>query len=286
MRCPGCGSDTTPALPRCTRCNTPLGGASGEEATRRDPNEGQPLPPPWAAAPQDPPGWNTPPPPPSGDPGETSISLSPEPWDEPPIWQPPQRTGRRDVKLYLLIAVGAVALAAVATLIVVWPSGDDRNGPGAGPQPQQTSQTPTGDGTGTTPDDTTATTASGDAAQQARAVDGLLSEMASTRSQLQPIAGDCDRPGLGRIASQRQSQLNRARSMQFDKLPSGPQMQSALVRALEASVESSRTRQSEGCPATPLPADSRATSAKQEFIGYWNSVAAEHDLPSRSEGDI
>ncbi|MGK5555819.1 hypothetical protein ACSNOI_29790 [Actinomadura kijaniata] len=273
-------------MPRCTRCNTPLGGASGEEATRRDPDEGRPLPPPWADRPQDPPGWNAPPPPPGGDPGETSISLSPEPWDEPPIWQPPQPARRRDVKLYLLIAVGAVALAAVATLIVVWPSGDDRGGPGTGAQPQQTSQTPTGDDTGTPPDDTTSTAASGDAAQQARAVDGLLSEMASTRSQLQPIAGDCDRSGLGRIASQRQAQLDRARSMRFDKLPSGPQMQSALVRALEASVESSRTRQSEGCPATPLPADNRATSAKQEFIGYWNSVAAEHDLPSRSEGDI
>lgn len=47
MRCPGCGSDTNPALPRCTRCNAPVRPASPDgpghtlsasEETARDPS--------------------------------------------------------------------------------------------------------------------------------------------------------------------------------------------------------------------------------------------------------
>ena len=33
MRCPDCGSDTNPALPRCTRCDAPLGTPPGGEAS-------------------------------------------------------------------------------------------------------------------------------------------------------------------------------------------------------------------------------------------------------------
>lgn len=60
MRCPACGSDTTPALPRCTRCDAPLNGdasASGGapppgDATRRD--DGRPSSPSWPSEPGDP----------------------------------------------------------------------------------------------------------------------------------------------------------------------------------------------------------------------------------------
>ncbi|MEV5570997.1 hypothetical protein AB0L06_13190 [Spirillospora sp. NPDC052269] len=47
MRCPACGSDTTPALPRCTRCDAPLndGASPSGDATRRD--DGRPSSPPW-----------------------------------------------------------------------------------------------------------------------------------------------------------------------------------------------------------------------------------------------
>ncbi|WP_157429944.1 hypothetical protein [Actinomadura oligospora] len=51
MRCPACGSDTTPALPRCTRCDAPLndGASPTGDATRRD--DGWPSSPPWPSEP-------------------------------------------------------------------------------------------------------------------------------------------------------------------------------------------------------------------------------------------
>ncbi|RFU40122.1 hypothetical protein DZF91_18745 [Actinomadura logoneensis] len=54
MRCPACGSDTTPALPRCTRCDAPLNSGarpSGDAATRDD---GWPSSPRWPSEPDAP----------------------------------------------------------------------------------------------------------------------------------------------------------------------------------------------------------------------------------------
>ncbi|MGI5166816.1 hypothetical protein ACQEU3_20930 [Spirillospora sp. CA-253888] len=300
-------------MPRCTRCNTPLDGA--QEATTPDPGPERPLPPPWSESPAPPPeapgwtppppaqspGWSTPPPPrpvppppPPAGPGETSIALSPEPWDEPAIWQPPEPP-RRNRKPYLLIAAGAVVLAIVAAAIVLWPTGDDRGADQAGDTKQQTGRptpeagedTGTDDASETPTDETSEPTASGDKAQQARALDSLLGEMAATRSELATgTEGDCDQAILRRVGTQRADQLEQARGLETGALDNGAEMKSALVRALEASVESNRLYQSEGCPTEPRSADQRATSAKGEFLGYWNQIARDQGLTTRDQGGI
>ncbi|MFI6514761.1 hypothetical protein ACIBF1_04280 [Spirillospora sp. NPDC050679] len=308
-------------MPRCTRCNTPLDGA--QEATTPDPDPRHPLPPPWSESPAGPPpgseppawtppppaespGWSAPPPPrevppppPPAGPGETSIALSPEPWDEPAIWQPPE-PARRSRRPYLLIAAGAVVLAMVAAAIVLWPTGNDRGADQAGDAKQQTGQPapgtggagedPTGDASESPtedPSESAEPTASGDKAQQARALDSLLGEMAATRSELATATeGDCDQTILRRVGTQRADQLEQARGLETGALDNGAEMKSALVRALEASVESNRLYQSEGCPTEPRSADQRATSAKGEFLGYWNDVARDQGLTSRDQGGI
>ncbi|MQY04430.1 hypothetical protein [Actinomadura macrotermitis] len=330
MRCPGCGSDTTPALPRCTRCNTPLNTVPDDEATTSDAPPAPPWqtpaePDPWAVPPREagdwfqpreqtyreqtrhdppahespaapPPGpapwsepadWNQPPPAP---PGEMTISLSEEPWNEPQIWQPPPPP-RRSRAPYFLIAAGVLALAAVALAIVFWPAGPSDPGSAAstaGPQPSQEASPPE-----ETSDTPTEASPSGDLKAQATAVDGLLSDMSSTRSQLGTvIESGCSSSGLQGIRSERKAQLAKARELEVGALENGTELRDALVRALQASVDSNQAYLDEapGCPgednATIADANSRASAAKREFLGYWNPNAEKAGLGARSEGDI
>ncbi|WP_067475524.1 hypothetical protein [Actinomadura hibisca] len=273
---------------------------------RSDPPGWTPSPPPpaapadWSPSPADPADWAPrseqpppyPPPPPPAGPGETSIALSPEPWDEPVIWQPPE-PARRSRKPYLLIAAGAVLLAAVAAAIVLWPSGDDKGANQAGDTGRQTTQAApeTSEETSETPSDdpseSAEPTASGDQTQQARSVDALLGEMAATRSELATATeGGCDQTILRRVGTQRADQLAQARGLETGALENGTEMKSALVRALEASVESNRLYQTDGCPTEPRSADQRATSAKSEFLEYWNPVARDTGMSTRDQGGI
>jgi len=194
----------------------------------------------------------------------------------------------------------AVVLAMVAAAIVLWPTGNDRGADQAGDAKQQTGQPapdtggtgddPTGDASESPtedPSESAEPTASGGKAQQARALDSLLGEMAATRSELATATeGDCDQTILRRVGTQRADQLEQARGLETGALDNGAEMKSALVRALEASVESNRLYQSEGCPTEPRSADQRATSAKGEFLGYWNDVARDQGLTSRDQGGI
>lgn len=296
MRCPNCGTDTTSSSPTCMRCNAPLppdGDATAHDATTRDPFGGgevpvprDPVPPPWAG--QGPTPWQTPadyttPMPPSD---ERSISLSPEPWAEPPIWQPPPPRGKSRLP-YFLGAAGAVLLIGVALGIVFWPSGSDTpenppaavqpSGPPASEQPSQ--------GTVSETEDT------GDLDAQAGAVNDLLDRMGATRSALGTVVEEgCTTSGIQRILEERRGQLESARELQVSALDSGTQMKDALVRALEASTESNQRYLdvAPGCPTDDDVSDvnQQASSAKSEFIGYWTPIAEQAGLPARSESDI
>lgn len=323
MRCPACGSDTTPALPRCTRCDAPLGGDEptlvgdgprprdddstatrvfGDNATRafgddgatrvfgddvtvpdshvRDPYAPPPVPP------QDPPPWTAPP----SSPGETAISLSPEPWDEPQVWQPPPPRKRRRATPYLLFLAGWVVLVAVAVAIVLWPRGGS-GGTAAPSTSTVISPQRNGSAAAQDPSPEESPSGNGDAAREATEIDGLLSEMATTRSELGSVIADGCRPAaLDRIRRQRQEQLSRARALDVDDLDRGAEMKDALVRALQASVESNQRYldAAPGCPSDSAVADvnGRASAAKAEFMRYWQPIAEQQGLSPRSADTI
>lgn len=315
MRCPACGSDTSATSPQCLWCNAPLAGAGAGDATVRDrgpgtdpptipvPDPPDPVQVPWPAPPQD---YTTPMPPGApGAPGETSIPLSPEPWAEPAIWQPPAPP-KRSRKPLVLVAAGAVALALIAFGIVFWPSGSE---PASGNGLSSAGSSTTGDGTAG--DGTGGGGAAGDAPspgteapgepepqsdaafrEQAEAVDGVLADMGSTRSDLGSVVvdEDCSVSGIERVLESRRSQLERARALDVGALDNGAELKDALVRALEASVESNEryAAVAPGCPSPSEVSDvnQRATDAKNEFVGYWAPIAQEAGLPARSGDDI
>ncbi|NVI92019.1 hypothetical protein [Actinomadura sp. BRA 177] len=293
MRCPNCGTDTTSSSPACMRCNAPL--PQDGDATARDPLAGtsrdpfgeapasrEPLPPPWAG--QSPTPWEAPPDyttpmPPSQ---ERSIPLSPEPWAEPAIWQPPAPAGKSRLP-YFLGAAGFVLLIGVALAIVFWPSGS--NSPETPPAAVQQSTPPPSQGTVSQTEET------GDVDAQAGAVNTLLDEMGSTRSDLGTVVEEgCTTSGLQRILDERQGQLEKARGLEVSALDDGVQLKDALVRALEASTESNQRYLdvAPGCPTDEEVSDvnSRASNAKSEFIGYWTPIADQTGLPPRTESDI
>ena len=358
MRCPGCGSDTTPALPRCTRCNAPLHPAGQDDATVSDATVSDPTvaapsrtggtarsdestwadtlytPPPDPSASPPPSGWpSTPPsgsgpsgsspppasgegettislseepwaradqqrtggaqPPPSRD-GETVISLSEEPWEndpwaEPEVWSPDKIRKQRSPLPYVLLGGGVVALIAVALAIIFWPSSSGTGTPTSnasappGNQSAGTQSEPVGDTPGE--DDGTALN------RQAGQVDSLLTEMSSTRSELgSVVTSGCEPSGLERIRTQRQEQLAKAKALDVSALENGTALRDALVRALEASVESNQRYLdvAPGCPSDDdvAPINNRASQAKREFIDLWRPNAEKAGLNVRSADDI
>ncbi|POM25737.1 hypothetical protein BTM25_01200 [Actinomadura rubteroloni] len=261
----------------------PAGGGF-ESATARDdaPGAGFGLPP---AGPRhettalSPEPWNVPVPPPP--PEERTTPLADEPWNHPPIWQPPPPRRRSPVP-WIALAAGIVVLAVVAVGIVLWPSGPKEQSGGTptsvGASASTIAESPTPDG---------------DVHVQAQAVDALLTEMGSTRRELgSAIENGCTASDLQAVRDARQSQLAKAQSLDVGALTNGAEMRDALVRALQASVDSNSRYldQAPGCPTDSDPviaaANERASAAKREFLGYWNTVAPAENLPSRSEGDI
>ncbi|NDU77880.1 hypothetical protein GWI34_35510 [Actinomadura sp. DSM 109109] len=265
------------------------GGSPGEVPVPRDP-----VPPPWAD--QSPVQWEAQPDrtlrqpdstlhmPPSE---ERTTHLSPEPWaepwSEPAIWKPPAPP-KRSTMPYFLGAAGVVLLIGLALGIVLWPRGS-ASPPATGTPPSvvpsegvaSASETPAGNG-----DDLDA---------QARTVDELLKEMGGTRSDLATVVTQgCPVSGVQRVLDARRSELEKARGLEVSALLDGEEMKAALVRALEASTESNQRylAGAPGCPSESEVADvnQRASSAKSEFIGYWNVVAEKVGLPTRTESDI
>ncbi|WP_395110645.1 hypothetical protein [Actinomadura sp. SCN-SB] len=221
-------------------------------------------------------------PPPPGD--ETVTSLSPEPWSipEPEIWRPPPPPKRSPLP-YVALGAGVVLLAAVALAIVFWPASDKDPGPLLGSPAQQTQVPDTQSGS------------SGDAAprlnQQAGQVDTLLTEMAGTRNELGgAVTGGCQTAALERVRSQREEQLAKARNLQVDALENGPELRDALIRALEAAIESNRRylAVAPGCPTESEVAsvNERASEAKRAFIDYWRPNAERAGLDVRDADEI
>ncbi|HEX2317218.1 MAG TPA: hypothetical protein VHJ17_25955 [Thermomonospora sp.] len=228
---------------------------------------------------------------------EEVTSLSPEPWEtprgwdhpEPPMWQPPPPRRRRSrTGLYVLAGLGVWVLTVTAVAIVIWPSDEKST---ANPPAATTLVEPSDPGSGTPVTSPSDTASTGAALEQATRINALLDDMVATRSQLgSVVAGGCDMSGLESIRDQRQEQLGTARSLQVDALDGGEELKSALTRALEISIESNNLyiANAPGCPSDEEADDvnTRASQAKAEVIQYWNPIASEHGLPTRSSDVI
>jgi hypothetical protein len=294
MRCPACGSDTSPALPNCTQCNAVLdppppgegvvfpddasASPGGETVTSLSPepwNVQQPLsryPPPVQYPDQQP----------GRQPGRGSF---PDPFQEPAIWQPPAPRQRSPLP-YVLAGAGVVLLMAVALAIIFWPSSSSAPPPPA--VPGQSSGAAPGTGEQNSPAGDSSAPALN---QQAGQVDALLTEMAGTRAELaSAVTGGCQIGALESVRSQRQEQLAKARELQVDALENGTAMRDALVRALEAAVASNQRYLdvAPGCPTDDMVSaeNARATQAKSEFVEYWRPNAEKAGLQVRSAADI
>ncbi|MEW2355390.1 hypothetical protein [Spirillospora sp. NPDC029432] len=253
-----------------------------------------PVPPPWTTPPATPPGWDAPPSPPGGD-GERTISLSDEPWEHEQwaeeVWSPGP-TPKKQALPYVLIGGGLVVLMLVAAAIIFWPSGSDpAAGPAAGGSSAEAggSSDPSDPSPG--PDEEPTTASGGDLNKQAGQVDALLTEMASTRSELgTAVTAGCRTADLQRIYDQRQEQLRKARALDVSALESGTELRDALVRALTASSSSNKTYldMSPGCPSdnTVASVNGEASAAKRDFIGYWRPNAEKAGLDVRSADTI
>ena len=203
--------------------------------------------------------YTTPMPPDASD--EMTTQLSPEPWSEPAIWQPPAPPKKSNTP-YFLAAAGVVLLLGVALGIVFWPSGSDTSANG----------TPATQGEQSAVPQSSESARGGDPDAQAKAIDELLEQMGGTRSDLGSVVVDgCQESGLQRVLDARKAQLDKA-------------------RALEASVESNQRYLdgAPGCPSDGEVADvnQRASDAKNEFIGYWTPVAQQVGLPARGPDDL
>ncbi|WP_131735948.1 hypothetical protein [Actinomadura roseirufa] len=252
-----------------------------------------PLPPPWARQ-QEPPPWAaspadyTTPMPPSG---ETSTPLSPEPWAEPPMWQPPEQP-KKSRRPYFLIAAGMLVLAAVALGIVLWPNGSGGSNGSATSAGDRTSAQPSEPEAPETEGGDPSPTAEGDALEkQAGTVEALLKEMAGTRSDLGAVVtAGCSTSGLQRVRDQRTEQLDKARGLEVGALLEGEEMKDALVRALQASVESNQKYldAAPGCPDDDEVAGSNqnASDAKNEFIRLWTPNAGKAGITVRDADTI
>ncbi|MFB4317442.1 hypothetical protein [Actinomadura sp. 21ATH] len=249
-----------------------------------------PVPPPWTTPPAAPPGWDAPPP--SGD-GERTISLSDEPWEHEQwaeeVWSPGP-TAKKQALPYVLIGGGLVVLMLVAAAIIFWPSGSD---PAAGPAAGSSSAGPGGSSDPAAGPDGEEPTTTSDGAlnKQAGQVDALLTEMASTRSELgTAVTAGCRTADLQRIYDQRQEQLRKARALDVSALESGTELRDALVRALTASSASNKTYvdMSPGCPSESDVAsvNGEASAAKRDFIGYWRPNAEKAGLDVRTADTI
>jgi hypothetical protein len=145
---------------------------------------------------------------------------------------------------------------------------------------------------------------------QAVAIDGLLEEMASSRTKLGGAMADAARcdgltaalDALNQVRDERQEQLNKARALAVDALDEGVELRDALVRAADYSLRADEeflawAEAHEGCTGTATPKDGhfdrgeqisidQAAPAKQEFADRWNPVAEQEGLSSRSVDDF
>jgi hypothetical protein len=182
---------------------------------------------------------------------------------------------------------------------------DGGDGTGSGNRP--TENAAVGD---TTPDRPTSAAASGDPAEQARALDRLLYSSRTSRGKLNAaigaVQGCSDLAGsvqrIREAAQERTAEkagLSRLDLTALDGYEAGRadlgQALSASAAADAAFADWAEERRSNGCRTTPAvdrywragrDHSARATAKKNDFLGFWNPVAVRYGLSRRVATDI
>ncbi|MBB5133067.1 hypothetical protein HNP84_002788 [Thermocatellispora tengchongensis] len=215
-----------------------------------------------------------------------------------------------------MAVVAALAMAAGVVWAVVFRGGDQAGGtaPVSAPTAGAGQTGEPGEGAGGAEEDEApvASEPAGDpavAAEQAQAVDEILSDSGGARAGLGPALDQvrgCEQAQAGiatiqRITDGREEQVAQVEGLVVDAIADGETLKARLSAALGASLEADRRflawarRQAQDCtsawPQDPdykrgLAASDRATEAKKEFLAMWNPLAREHSLPERAVHEI
>jgi hypothetical protein len=267
----------------------------GPSSSQERPWGGQPEEPrPWSDGPQEQ-RWGAPP---QGRPWGDEQGR--QPWDGGPERQGPPRNdgeqwlpdeGSRWRGPLIAGLVAALLTAAIVVGYVFWTKDDADDplaGPGTSQKPVPSAETPSGTGQEEEP------AGAGDPQAEAAKVDALLSDMSSSRKKLANISYTCARKSQDISAfetaiQEREEQLSRAEKLSLSSLENGAEIKEALVKALQASIESNQEaltwlQDEDGCDkdaaARLKDVTDRATDTKRAFLELWNPVAADQGLPT------
>ncbi|WP_433795798.1 hypothetical protein [Actinoplanes sp. CA-252034] len=260
MVCPTCGLDNDPAAAVCARCNSALA------------------------------------------PAPVTTHYAPPP--------PPTRARPNRLPLIAGVSVLLVALA-VAAGIYMRPAA---TGQEAAPQPTEAQPAPTTPPTTdpttqpTTTPTTPPTSKAADPRAQLTAIDAVLSGSVASRRKLNQAieqVGGCDDlrgavADIRAVGDERRSQMDTVRGADLSAVPTGEDLRSALVAALQYAYDADQgflawaePTLTGGCGAADdagytrgRAASTSAGTAKRAFLARWNPLARANGLRTRSADDI
>jgi hypothetical protein len=232
----------------------------------------------------------------------TEQRARPEPRPDAEQWLPDDAPRWRGPLIAGLAA--ALLTAAIVVGYVFWTKNGDDPGDSVA-QPQTTSESsapgdePTDDSS-EEPSESEEPSADGDPKAQAEAVDGLLSDMVTSRKKLSTISYTCagkskDISTFKAAIAERKDQLADAGSLDVGALDQGEDIKKALKAALQASIDSNEEaltwlEDENGCggdaAARLKDVTDKATAAKKAFLNLWNPVAEAEGLDARTRETI
>ena len=205
------------------------------------------------------------------------------PYDE--YGQSPHKDGKSNRTL-LLVVGGLVAIALLAVGYVTFSGGGGSGGPSS-PVADKSSKGSQG----------------GDPHDQASAVNAILDDSLKSREQLNGAIGQAEKCNgldgaisvMQQVQTDRQSQIDKTKALNVDKLDNGPQLRDALNKAISVSLDVDKAylswaQASKGCHGhTKANDDVRhgqelstdATNAKKDFAKLWDPVAEKEGFNKR-----
>jgi hypothetical protein len=252
-------------------------------------------------------------------PTEQRVAASPTPhtddrerWGVPPPAHRRERQGNRWL-IPMLIAVAVLAIGSIGVVAFALGSNDHKS-PSKKPPPVALSQVPASPPAGnpstspqpSSPAPTSPAPSSPGGAAEASSVNSVLQASAATRQQVvNTDLTTCDGltaaiPTLQKVVSERQGELQKAQSTDVGQLPSGSDLHTALVGAMQNSLKADQAYLAwatsvKGCSGTP-PANANSQTAqtmngqagqsKQQFLQLWAPIAQQDNLPAYKDGDI
>jgi hypothetical protein len=217
-------------------------------------------------------------------------------WQQPPGHDiTPRPAGGNAGKPLIITVVGLVVVALVAAGVVLWPDGGGSKGSAAataGPSAAAANSPAT-------------SKANPAGRREAVAVNRLLNVSAASRGGLAralAAASTCKGlptaiVGFQQVATQRRTQVARARALKVRNLANGVRLRQTLTRSIQYSLAVDQAllvwaQSRQGCKGKPKPdanyqrargpLSEQASAAKRQFAALWAPVAKQHRLPART----